>query len=110
MRKPGKLPADTISATYALEYGEGTIEMHSDAFPKGSNVLIHDDLIATGGSALAATRLVEKLESTVVGYSFIVELQLLNGRSNLSDAADIDVLVILYISRINLFPYIYNWV
>ena len=95
IRKPGKLPGDTISATYALEYGEDSIEMHSDAFPKGSKVLIHDDLIATGGSASAATELVEKLGGIVAGYSFVVELQALNGRSSLSDDADIDVLVTL---------------
>ncbi len=95
IRKPGKLPAGTISATYALEYGEDSVEMHADAFPKGANVLIHDDLIATGGSASAATELVNKLGGTVVGYSFIIELQDLNGRSNLSGDADIEVLVSL---------------
>jgi len=95
IRKPGKLPADTISATYALEYGEDTIEMHTDAFNDGSRILIHDDLIATGGSAKAATELVEKLGGQVVGYSFIVELADLNGKANLPDDPKMDILISL---------------
>jgi adenine phosphoribosyltransferase len=93
IRKPGKLPSETISATYALEYGEDTIEMHSDAFSEGSSVILHDDLIATGGSAAAATELVQKLGGVVVGYSFIIELKDLDGRSKLSSEADVDVLI-----------------
>ncbi len=95
IRKPGKLPADTISATYALEYGEDTIEMHTDAFNDGSRILIHDDLIATGGSAKAATELVEKLGGQVVGYSFIVELADLNGKKNLPGDPKMDILISL---------------
>lgn len=95
IRKPGKLPADTISATYALEYGEDSIEIHSDAFSKGDRILIHDDLIATGGSAVAATELVEELGGVVVGYSFIVALKALDGKSNLPTNTDIDILVTL---------------
>ena len=79
IRKPGKLPAETISATYALEYGEDTIEIHKDAFSEGDRILIHDDLIATGGSAKAATDLVERLGGNVVGYSFIIALEALKG-------------------------------
>lgn len=95
IRKPGKLPAETISATYALEYGEDTIEMHKDAFNNGARVLIHDDLIATGGSAKAATELVEQLGGDVIGYSFIVELQGLNGKRMLSSGTEIDILLSL---------------
>ena len=95
IRKPGKLPADTISATYALEYGEDTIEMHTDAFNNGARILIHDDLIATGGSAKAATELVEKLGGEVAGYSFIVELADLNGKDNLPGDPQMDILISL---------------
>jgi len=95
IRKPGKLPAETISATYALEYGEDTIEMHKDAFNKGARVLIHDDLIATGGSAKAATQLVEKMGGEVVGYSFIVELKALDGKNNLTKDVPVEVLISL---------------
>lgn len=95
IRKPGKLPAQTISATYALEYGEDTLEMHTDALPGGANVIIHDDLIATGGSAAAATDLVRDLGAHVLGYSFIVELQALNGRANLPGDLRYEVLISL---------------
>ena len=95
IRKPGKLPADTVSATYALEYGEDTIEMHRDAFDSGSRILIHDDLIATGGSAEAATQLVEELGGQIVGYSFIVELAALQGIDKLNSDADMDILISL---------------
>jgi len=95
IRKPGKLPADTISETYALEYGEDTIEMHKDAFGEGDRILIHDDLIATGGSAKAATELVEKLGGMVVGYSFIVELKALEGILNLPENIPVEVLISL---------------
>ena len=95
IRKPDKLPADTVTASYELEYGVDTIEMHSDALSKGDRVLIHDDLIATGGSAKAATELVEKLGATVVGYSFIIELSALQGKDALKPDADIDILISL---------------
>ncbi len=95
IRKPGKLPAETISATYALEYGEDTVEMHKDAFSKGDRILIHDDLIATGGSAKAATELVEKLGGKVVGYSFIIELEALKGCEALPDNIQKDILISL---------------
>jgi len=95
IRKPGKLPAETVSATYALEYGEDTIEMHRDAFDSGVRILIHDDLIATGGSAEAATQLVEELGGQVVGYSFIVELAALQGKDKLNNNAEMDILISL---------------
>ncbi len=93
VRKPGKLPSDILSATYALEYGEDKVEIHSDSLKEGDRVIIHDDLIATGGSAKAATQLVEELGGTVVGYSFIIELAELKGRQNLGADADIEVLM-----------------
>jgi len=82
-RKPGKLPAATRSASYALEYGTDTIEMHADALTADDVVLIHDDVIATGGTAAAAAQLVAQGGSTLVGFSFMVELAFLDGRTNL---------------------------
>lgn len=95
IRKPGKLPADTISATYALEYGEDTIEMHKDAFSNNDRILIHDDLIATGGSAKAATELVKELGGQVAGYSFIIELKALEGCNKLLSDVPKEVLISL---------------
>ncbi|MDX1619298.1 MAG: adenine phosphoribosyltransferase [Balneolaceae bacterium] len=95
IRKPGKLPAQTISATYALEYGNDTVEMHRDALPEDANVILHDDLIATGGSAKAATELAEKLGAKVIGYSFIIELEALQGRKNLPGGIPYEVLISL---------------
>lgn len=80
IRKPGKLPAETIKETYALEYGTDSIEIHTDAIKKGDRVLLHDDLLATGGTAFAAARLIENLGGEVVKMMFIVELDFLNGR------------------------------
>src|SRR6056297_1623533 len=95
IRKPEKLPADVISSSYQLEYGSDTIEMHADALSEGDRVLIHDDLIATGGSAKAATELVEKLGAVVVGYSFIIELEALQGCDQLPEGAQKDILISL---------------
>jgi adenine phosphoribosyltransferase len=83
IRKPGKLPAEKESQTYQLEYGLDKIEIHKDAISKGDKVLIHDDLLATGGTAEAACKLIEKLGGEVVQISFIVELAFLNGREKL---------------------------
>lgn len=83
IRKPGKLPAEKESQTYQLEYGLDKIEIHKDAINKGDTVLVHDDLLATGGTAEAACELVEKLGGEVVQVSFIVELSFLNGREKL---------------------------
>ena len=83
IRKEGKLPYKKISYAYDLEYGQATIEMHTDAISEGSNVLIHDDLLATGGSAEAAARLVEKCGGRVLGFNFLVSLDFLNGEEKL---------------------------
>jgi adenine phosphoribosyltransferase len=83
IRKLGKLPADTISEEYQLEYGTSTVEVHRDAATEGDRVLIVDDLLATGGTALAAAKLIEKLGADVVGFAFLVELDFLNGREKL---------------------------
>jgi len=92
-RKPGKLPAETVSVTYQLEYGEDKIEMHKDAINPGDKVLLHDDLLATGGTAEAVTKLIEKLGGEVVQISFLVELSFLNGRDKL-DGYDIKSLIV----------------
>jgi adenine phosphoribosyltransferase len=83
LRKLGKLPAEKISESYDLEYGTATLEMHRDAVVKGERILIVDDLIATGGTALAAAKLVEALKGVVVGFAFVVELSFLGGRGAL---------------------------
>lgn len=82
-RKPGKLPSDTISAEYALEYGVNSLEMHADAFAGGARVLIHDDLLATGGTARALADLVGHLGGEVVACEFLIELAELEGRRRL---------------------------
>ncbi|TNE74274.1 MAG: adenine phosphoribosyltransferase [Bacteroidetes bacterium] len=83
IRKKGKLPYDKISCDYDLEYGTATIEIHTDAVGHKTKVLIHDDLLATGGSAEAAARLIEKAGGEVAGFNFLVELEFLNGRQKL---------------------------
>jgi len=82
-RKPGKLPWRTISAKYALEYGFDALELHADAISDGARVLVHDDLLATGGTARAKIDLVEQLGGTVVGLAFVIELEFLGGRAKL---------------------------
>lgn len=83
VRKQGKLPYDTISHAYELEYGKAVVEMHSDAVQRGMRVLIHDDLLATGGTACAAAELVKKQGGEIVGFSFLVELDFLKGSESL---------------------------
>jgi len=80
-RKPSKLPHDTVSADYSLEYGADALELHADAIVPGARVLVHDDLLATGGTARALCRLVEQLGGEVVGCAFLIELAFLDGRS-----------------------------
>jgi adenine phosphoribosyltransferase len=83
-RKPGKLPRETSSAEYALEYGIDALHVHADALSGGARVLVHDDLLATGGTACAMCELVEKAGAEVVGCAFAVELAFLNGREKLA--------------------------
>jgi adenine phosphoribosyltransferase len=85
IRKPGKLPAETESITYALEYGTDTIQIHKDAIKIGERVLLHDDLLATGGTAQAAAKLIERLGGEVVQISFVIELTALKGRTQLKN-------------------------
>ncbi|CEN49760.1 adenine phosphoribosyltransferase (fragment) [Capnocytophaga canimorsus] len=79
VRKPGKLPFETIAQTYDLEYGQDQLEIHSDSIKKGENVLIHDDVLATGGTAEAAVKLVERLGGNIVQLNFLIELSFLQG-------------------------------
>jgi adenine phosphoribosyltransferase len=83
-RRPGKLPPETVSATYQLEYGSNALELHPDLIPQGARVLIHDDVLATGGTVEAIAGLVEQLGGIVVGACFIIELTFLGGRERLS--------------------------
>ena len=85
VRKKGKLPYDVVSHQYDLEYGSAELEMHVDAIQKGWNVLVHDDLLATGGTASASAELIKKLGGVVCGFTFIVELAFLNGKEMLND-------------------------
>lgn len=84
IRKKGKLPFKTCSESYQLEYGRATIEVHEDAVISGSKILIHDDLLATGGTAVAASNLVEKLGAEVVGYTFLISLDFLQSKERLT--------------------------
>ena len=83
-RKPGKLPWHTVAVKYALEYGFDQLEIHADAIARGQRVLIHDDVLATGGTAKATVELVQQLGAEVVGLPFIIELSFLNGREKLA--------------------------
>lgn len=85
VRKPNKLPFTTISASYDLEYGSDTLEIHTDAIQKGDKVLIHDDVLATGGTAKAVCELVERLGGEIVQLNFLMELTFLEGRAKLGD-------------------------
>lgn len=85
IRKAGKLPAEKVSRSYSLEYGEATLEMHRDAVQRGQRVVIVDDLLATGGTALAASQLVEELGGEVVELAFLIELEALAGRDKLGE-------------------------
>ena len=82
-RRPGKLPPETVSASYVLEYGENSLELHPELIPRGARVVIHDDVLATGGTVEAIKGLVEQLGGVVVGACFIIELTFLGGRERL---------------------------
>lgn len=83
VRKQGKLPWQTLTASYALEYGEATVEIHADAFAPGARVLVVDDVLATGGTAAATIGMIERAGATVVGFAVLMELSLLGGRARL---------------------------
>jgi adenine phosphoribosyltransferase len=83
-RKPGKLPGETASVEYALEYGVDALHVHADALSGGARVLVHDDLLATGGTASAMCELVERAGAEVVGCAFVIELAFLHGRDKLA--------------------------
>jgi adenine phosphoribosyltransferase len=93
VRKPGKLPSATHSVTYDLEYGQDSLEIHDDALVENDVVLLHDDLLATGGTALAALKLLKMFNIRTVYASFIIELDFLNGREKLSPYCDVFALV-----------------
>jgi adenine phosphoribosyltransferase len=84
-RRPGKLPWKTVSATYALEYGEDALELHADAISQGQRVLVHDDVLATGGTAKAICDLATQLGGEIVGVAFVIELAFLEGRQHLEN-------------------------
>lgn len=85
VRKKGKLPFETLSASYDLEYGTDTLEIHSDAIAKGENILIHDDVLATGGTIKAVCEMVEKLGGNIIQVNFLMELEFLNGKDKIKN-------------------------
>ena len=88
VRKKGKLPADTLAVSYELEYGNATIEVHTDAIQQGDRVVIHDDLLATGGTAAAAAQLCRLNDALVSGFAFLITLDFLNGRQKLNEFSE----------------------
>lgn len=96
VRKQGKLPAETVQEPCELEYGSAILELHKDALKPGDHVLIHDDLLATGGTVSAATRLVEKLGGEVAAYSFVISLDFLKGREMLRNHSEKIITLINY--------------
>ncbi|MEA4936815.1 MAG: adenine phosphoribosyltransferase [Paludibacter sp.] len=93
LRKPGKLPADTFRVEYDLEYGKDALEIHKDSIEPGDVVLLHDDLLATGGSASAALQLLGHFSLQSVFVSFLIELEFLNGRSKLNNVDDVHAMI-----------------
>ena len=96
IRKKGKLPYEVVSHKFDLEYGSAEIEMHVDAIQKGCNVLVHDDLLATGGTAAASAELIKKLGGVVCGFAFVVELGFLNGKVMLNKYTDNFISLVKY--------------
>jgi adenine phosphoribosyltransferase len=88
IRKPGKLPYTTIQQSYDLEYGSSTIEIHEDAFPKGARILLHDDLLATGGTIIAANKLIECMGGNVSAMAFVISLDFLEAKDRLREYSD----------------------
>ena len=95
VRKAGKLPWATLSASYSLEYGEAVLEVHRDAIPPGARVLVVDDLLATGGTAVATRKLITELQGEVVAFGFLIELLELGGRARLGETARVEALLSL---------------
>ena len=93
LRKKGKLPGDTFETEYQLEYGSAVLEMQKDSLSTGQNVLIHDDLLATGGTAMAGADLVSQSGANVVGFSFLIELMFFKGKELLEEKAKVDALI-----------------
>ncbi len=96
IRKKGKLPYNVVSCQYDLEYGSAEIEMHVDSIEKGWNVLIHDDLLATGGTAAASAELIKKLGGVVCGFTFVIELAFLNGKGKLDEYNENTISLVKY--------------
>lgn len=96
IRKQGKLPYTTIEEAYELEYGTATIEVHKDSFDPGSRILLHDDLLATGGTVVAASKLIEKLGGKIAAYAFIISLDFLNPKSRLLEYSDEVISLVSY--------------
>lgn len=93
IRKPGKLPADTYSVSYELEYGQDAVEIHKDAIEEGETILLHDDLLATGGTTKAALELLSNFKPEEIYVNYIVELDFLNGREFIGDTYDISSMI-----------------
>ncbi len=93
LRKVGKLPGDTFKTEYQLEYGSAVLEMQKDAVKSGKNILIHDDLLATGGTALAAADLISQADCQVVGFSFLIELSFFKSKTELEKVAPVEMLI-----------------
>ena len=96
VRKKGKLPYEVVSHKYDLEYGSAEVEIHVDAIQKGWNVLVHDDLLATGGTAAASAELIKKLGGVVCGFAFVIELAFLNGKEKLNEYTDNTISLVKY--------------
>ena len=96
VRKKGKLPYEVVSCKYDLEYGSAEVEMHVDAIQKGWNVLVHDDLLATGGTAAASAELIKKLGGVVCGFAFVIELAFLNGKEKLNEYTNNTISLLKY--------------
>ncbi len=96
VRKKGKLPYEVVSHQYDLEYGSAEVEIHVDAIQKGWNVLVHDDLLATGGTASASAELIKKLGGLVCGFAFVIELAFLNGKNKLNEYTDNTISLVKY--------------
>lgn len=96
IRKPGKLPYTTITQSYDLEYGSSTIEIHEDAFPRGTKVLLHDDLLATGGTIIAANKLIKRMGGSVSAMAFVISLDFLEAKDRLKEYSENIISLVSY--------------